>query len=834
MALASKSYSRWPSRFLFVLRFFALTGVLALVVAGFMIFLLFASTPGLSDLSPRDGDTFQDLGRRYYDASEGAVTHQLGDALFVAACLIAGGLLALLLWLLVEGGIALRWTAASRGAAGFLTVLQVGLALTLLIGVNVYSFRHYLRLDLTTDHLFTLNEKYASELRQLQGETTVIVYERQKAASDRSETVDAYDEEAATKVAEKVRELVDQLREFGPQFKVEVLALKQKGYAQKKRDLVKDNPELGKAIEAAPENSIFFHTKRDGKELVQRLSFDEFYQLDKVASEKADGGRGNLVLRYQTLDPFIHRLLNLDEKRPRVGILVVHPLLSTEGSEEMLTLAGLKKSLVAHGFDVHNVVLKKWNDFGPPEPAVATFEENQYEALEDKLKDLADEIAAGKKDIGTLETVLQKWKSSTPEELTKLYAAQLGDRKITEATRRRQIEVFEDQLITTRAELVKAEDERVKAAQEKERLSVNRDSLIEQKRLTDLKAKLERQLADCDLLIVPRMTLINVTVGDGIANRLHRLDQAQVDAIQDFMKSGKPVLACFGPTNEPGGARRPMDPQGPDGLEDLLSQLGIQFGKQTVLFNAESKAFAERRTGLLSAGGNVEIPPLDFTSDMASARALPGLEESGTEKTKPNPLRISMKIAAESQGKDLKLSVRHPRPITFDPRRAKALTYEPEFLLTSKESWNDDNPFPSRERTPRPEVTNPDDPARGTPDEKRRGPFCIGVAVEAPVPSTWNPGRSGETKTVRVAAIGHGHIFVGEELSPAKEQLLLNTCNWLLGREDRLPREGTEWRYPRAHLSEMEQMLWQWGMLVGLPALVAYVGVIVVMIRRLR
>src|SRR6516162_2716426 len=135
MALASKSYSRWPSRFHFVLRFLALTGFLALVVAGFMIFVQYSSTPALSDLAPKDGDTFQELGNRYYDISKDAVTYQAGDALFVAACLICGGLLAIVAWLLVEGVIALRWTAASRGAAGFLALLQVGLALALLIGV---------------------------------------------------------------------------------------------------------------------------------------------------------------------------------------------------------------------------------------------------------------------------------------------------------------------------------------------------------------------------------------------------------------------------------------------------------------------------------------------------------------------------------------------------------------------------------------------------------------------------------------------------------------------------------------------------------------------------
>jgi hypothetical protein len=834
MALTSKSFSRWPSRLLFLVRFVGLTGFLALLIGGFLVYLLWASTPSLTDLTPRDSDSFRDVSRRTYDVSESAVTHQLGDGLFVAAWLLFGGLIGLVFCLLVEAVVVLRWAAVSRGAAGFLTFLQIGLALAFLIGVNAYSFRHYLRLDWTRDQRFTLKEDYQKELRQLQGETTVIVYERQKAQSDRSDKSDAYDEEAANKVAEKVRDLVDQLREFGPQFKVEILAAKDKGTAKRLRDLKRDNPELGKAIDAAPENSIFFYNKRDGKELVQRLSFTEFYQLDKVASEKAGDGKGNLVLRKKGQDPFIRRLLSLDEKRPRVGIAVVHQLLSTESSEEMLTLAGVKKSLQAHGFDVRDIILKKWNDFGPPEPAVATFEENQYEELEDRLVELAADITAGEKAVITLEALVKKWREATPEELTKLYAAQLGDRKITEAMRRRQVDIFEDQLLTTRADLARAKDDRTKAAEEKERLSVNRDSLIEQKRLTDLKAKLERQLADCDLLIVPRMTLINVTVGDGIQPRLHRLDQAQLDAIKDFMKAGKPVFACFGPTNEPSGPRRPPDLQGPDGLEELLAQLGIQFGKQTVLFNVESKSFAERRTGFLTSGLNVEVPSLDFTSDVAAARTLSGLEEATDEPQKLNPLRGGMKIAAESQGNDLKLRVRHPRPIGFDPAKAKALSYQPEFLLTSKDSWNDDNPFPSRERTPRPEVSKPDDPARGTLEEKRRGPFTVGVAVETPLPASWYPEKPGDAPKVRVAVIGHGHILVGQDLTPAKEELLLDTCNWLLRRQDHLPHEGAEWSYPRVQLSDLDRALWQFGMLLGLPVLAAYLGVIVVMIRRLR
>ena len=173
--------------------------------------------------------------------------------------------------------------------------------------------------------------------------------------------------------------------------------------------------------------------------------------------------------------------------------------------------------------------------------------------------------------------------------------------------------------------------------------------------------------------------------------------------------------------------------------------------------------------------------------------------------------------------------------LSLKPEKPPVPDFEPEFLLTSKDAWNDDQPFPTRERTPRLERPEPDNPSIGTADEKRRGPFSIGVAVNAPVPSDWPANPVDKPRTVRpVAAIGHGHLFVGPELSPAKEKLLLNTCNWLLGREDRMPTEGKSWSYPRVHLEPRDLELWHWGTQLGLPLLFAYLGVVVVMIRRFR
>src|SRR5262249_9192320 len=154
----------------------------------------------------------------------------------------------------------------------------------------------------------------------------------------------------------------------------------------------------------------------------------------------------------------------------------------------------------------------------------------------------------------------------------------------------------------------------------------------------------------------------------------------------------------------------------------------------------------------------------------------------------------------------------------------------------------EEKPFPDRNYTPRFEPPKAEDPNKGTRDEEKRGPFPVGVAVQTTVPPEWlnekfraekaaalvaaglnhaaafpaglatepalrtadhttsDPGH--KPVPVRIAAIGHGGLFTSADashpdLTPAKEQLLLTTCNWLLARDDRLPRDDRVWQYPR-------------------------------------
>ena len=155
--------------------------------------------------------------------------------------------------------------------------------------------------------------------------------------------------------------------------------------------------------------------------------------------------------------------------------------------------------------------------------------------------------------------------------------------------------------------------------------------------------------------------------------------------------------------------------------------------------------------------------------------------------------------------------------------------------MTGREAWNEEKPFPTDDYTPAYKRT-PDDPNRGTVDERRRGPFPVGVALETAPPDDWYTKGEPRPAALRVAAVGESWFLVGPELSPAKERLVLDTCNWLLGRDDALPRDDHPWSYPRSNLTpgSREQQLWLWGTRLGLPVLFAWLGLVVLLVRRLR
>jgi hypothetical protein len=780
-----------------------------------------------------------------------------------------------------------RTLMGRRHAAATNSALQAALALVLLIAVNVFSFNHYKRFDLTRNRQFTLPASVTDDLRKLRGQTDIVVYQRHKTFGQLSEKPDAYDYAAERKVVEKVQDLVEQFREFGPQFRVQVLDVEEDGYEQKLERLSKEAPALRAALDTAPDNSIFFHAVReigkkpdgtpDRRESVQRLSFNDFYQLDKSASLAAEAGLGNLVLLPQGVEPFARKVLAIEERKPRVGIAVIHEYLSSEGIED-LTMAGVRKALTTHGFHVEDLILKKkWGEANEPEPAAYTLDESKFERLDEELSEVEDSL----QEIQALRrqrlAALEFFRTAPLDEITRQFRDQLGGRAFTEDMRKRQLDALGGEM-TMLDSAAQQNGAALKDLTEERQQVGAKERVAEERRMTDLKAKITKLLSECDLLIIPRMTIRDIVSSYRIAPRYYRLDDVQVEAIKEFIKSGKPVLACFGPVNEPAQARTPPPP-GPDNLEELLGQIGLRLGPQTVLFNADSKAFAERRSNVFASGANIEWPTVRFeaVNPQASATYNPATAVPGEDTKLPtNPIASSMRLVSRSVGAGSKLDVRlkHPRPVYYVPVRLDRPAAEPGFLFGDPDAWNETQPFPTRERTPRFEPPKANDPAKGTRDEERRGSFPLAVAVETTVPAAWIDPKVLAAKVtslvldggdaasaplglavngllpadvyaaaskdykevpVRIAAIGHGSLFVGPDLPPARERLLLNTCNWLLSRDERLPHEAAEtWRYPRVHLNETKRTFWFWGTLVALPGLFVYAGRVVLLGRRFR
>ena len=142
--------------------------------------------------------------------------------------------------------------------------------------------------------------------------------------------------------------------------------------------------------------------------------------------------RVNLVLRNQGVWPFARRALNIDDRKPTVGIAVIHELLTSRGGEDIYTLAGVRKALVEQGFNVEDIVLKKWSDMEGPKPDVATFEEYKDQDLEEVLTDLDAGIKALEGALKEDTEFRKHLQTASLEELTKEFAKRLRVKEVTE------------------------------------------------------------------------------------------------------------------------------------------------------------------------------------------------------------------------------------------------------------------------------------------------------------------------------------------------------------------------------------------------------------------
>jgi hypothetical protein len=785
------------------------------------------------------------------------------------------GAIALGLVLLFEIRGLLRLAFSRRGAVGASVALQVVLAVALLLGANAFAFFHYQRYDWTSDRHFTIPADVRARLEKLRDPTDIVVYQQYVSFGERAENrQDKYDLAAQKKIVEKVRDLAEEFQDLGPRFRVQVLDIQDDYYPEKFEKIKNEAPKLAEAIEQAPENSVFFYTR--GRDTVQRLSFSDIYQLDKKTSQE----KNNLVLTDQGVEGFANKVFNIEQRKPRIGFAIVHEWLGQEQGHEDYGMPGLKQVFATRGYEGRDIILKKgWGR--RLEPTVLTHAENRYEVLEAQRKNFERISALQREERAEVAKQVNSWKTATLAEINKQFVLvetvrglvlmpkerleqirkQIGRlppyQGLSEEDRKEFVDQFQAELDEADTAINQVKERLDKVKEEQGSLRV--EDLAEQRRITDLRAKFARMLADIDLLVLPRLTLVNILrENDRIPNRVHDLDEAQVDALKDFIKSGRPVLFCLGPSNEPQeGLAEPKS----DAIEKMLADFGVQLPAQTILYNVEGEAMADRSERVLMVGVAPEVPPVEFDWAMRAG-------EKADEGT-PQPVRSSLKLTARSFGKSLpaELRLRHPRPVYYvrfrvPPEAAAAAVAALAFasplapyqaaallesragekedrsaviLMTDAASWNEDQPFPTEKRTPQYERPKADDPSKGKIEEKRRGPFPIGVAFEAPVPLSWY-GTSPPEKVpdVRIAVLGHGGVFLGKTLTPMREKLLLDVSNWLLGRDDLLAREHQTWQYPRVALSDTEFALWSLGAVLGLPLLLIFLGSVVLMVRQMR
>jgi hypothetical protein len=613
-------------------------------------------------------------------------------------------------------------------------------------------------------------------------------------------------------------------------------------------------------------------------EQIQRISFTDIYQLDREASQQANHKRGNLVLKYQGAGPFARKILNIEEKRPRIAVAAAADS-DTMASPPPWGMGGAKKTLTTYGFDTRDLIMKTG--------AVLTYEESRFEVVDNQINSLGKhidylgEVLASREDF---QKAAEKIKKSVTDPsaiemavkeinakyglIIKLAKTRAGIRQVIDVRLRKNLDspagvrnlnalqvLDQAEFLDESRERIELERERSierRAALSREHATLNVEDLAEKRRIADVKTKVDRMLADCDLIIVPRWTLINTARGQNYPYSTYTLDKAHVEGIKAFLKAGKPVLFCFSPPNdEEDGAN--------DGLDKIVTELGVRLGRDTVFFEVDSDAMEEARTNP-AARGEKEVPPVlvDWTKGKG---LLASQRDYATGMV--HPLRSSLRLGARVSDKQpFDLHLRHPRPVypvkyvanaplivatvvglgasgTLLPlarayKSVERLDDKAIFLMSPEDSWNEDNPVPAGdEPVPRFKPLS-NDPNKGTIKEKRRGPFPIAVAIETKLPESWYDSKSTPRPTVRFAVIGHGGVFVGESLNAAKERLLLSTCNWLLGRNDLIAQEKDSWQFPRISLDEHQQNQWTWATMLGLPGLFAFFGLAMVLVRRMR
>src|SRR5262249_18008717 len=153
----------------------------------------------------------------------------------------------------------------------------------------------------------------------------------------------------------------------------------------------------------------------------------------------------------------------------------IHEVLTTQSTEEGVTLAGLRHALNVNGFDVKDIVLRRWGGITPFEAAADTFEESKLERLENQLdsanrriKVLDEALAYRGRALNDLRVVKGENTEAKLKELTEKYGAGVPGGMVTEEIRDLMREQIEREVTFITEALAKKKEDRKKLEAERE------------------------------------------------------------------------------------------------------------------------------------------------------------------------------------------------------------------------------------------------------------------------------------------------------------------------------------------------------------------------------
>ena len=132
------------------------------------------------------------------------------------------------------------------------------------------------------------------------------------------------------------------------------------------------------------------------------------------------------------------------------------------------------------------------------------------------------------------------------------------------------------------------------------------------------------------------------------------MEASQVAVVKDFLKEGKPLLACLGPLVDV------RSRTASDALENLLGELHIKVSKQTVVYDAQAEEASEKRQPVRDGAAACSGAGPGNAARQAAAAVGEGVGGEGRQ-----PAETQSGAGAAGPG-GLDLRLRYPRPIYYE------------------------------------------------------------------------------------------------------------------------------------------------------------------------